>query len=184
MNRSKRRAATNDTSGASTPAALFARGLADLQRGQLLEAQVCCRDALAIEPAHADTLYLLGLLAIEADHSDHAVGYGHLLYLKLSLTGNEGEFIRRYRLNEPAFPHTSTANQFFSEAQFEAYRSLGEYVGDKMFLPAIVGDDMAAPKADVVLEQWFAEIGKNMLDPLPDKTAPAAKESPPAAEHG
>jgi len=105
-----------------------------------------------------------------------AESYGYLLYLKLSLTGNEGEFIKRYRLDEPAFPHTSTANQFFSEAQFEAYRSLGEHVGDKMFLPAIVGETMAAPKADVALEDWFAEIGKNMLEPLP------GQDSTPAAE--
>jgi hypothetical protein len=47
-----------------------------------------------------------------------------------------------------------------------------------MFLPAIVGEAMAKPKADVVLEDWFAEIGKNMLEPL------AGRESPPAAEHG
>jgi hypothetical protein len=112
------------------------------------------------------------------DEREGAEYYGYLLYLKLSLTGNEGEFLRRYKLDEPAFPHTSTANQFFSEAQFEAYRSLGEHVGDKMFLPAIVGEAMAAPKADVVLEDWFAEIGKNMLDPLP------GKESLAAAEHG
>lgn len=47
--------------------------------------------------------------------------YSYLLYVKLSLTGNEGEFLRRYRLDEPAFPHHSTADQFFGEAQFEAY---------------------------------------------------------------
>ena len=93
--------------------------------------------------------------------------YGYLLYLKLSLTGNEGEFIKRYKLDEPAFPHTSTANQFFSEAQFEAYRNLGEHVGDKMFLPAIVGDNMAKADANVIIEEWFAEIGMNMLEPLP-----------------
>ena len=112
-----------------------------------------------------------------------AESYGYLLYLKLSLTGNEGEFLRRYRLDEPAFPHTSTANQFFSEAQFEAYRSLGEHVGDKMFLPAIVGDDMAKGDASVVLEEWFAEIGNNMLEPLPAKESPppAANSQPPAA---
>jgi hypothetical protein len=113
------------------------------------------------------------------DKRDGEESYGYLLYLKLSVTGNEGEFIRRYRLDEPAFPHTSTANQFFSEAQFEAYRSLGEHVGDKMFLPAIVGDDMAKGDAKVVLETWFGEIGKNMLEPLPGKESP-----PPAAEHG
>ena len=96
---------------------------------------------------------------------DGPASYGYLIYLKLSLTGNEGEFIRRYRLDEPDFPHHSTADQFFTEAQFEAYRSLGEHVGDKMFLPAIVGPDL--PKENIIVEDWFMAIGKNMLDPLP-----------------
>ena len=94
--------------------------------------------------------------------------YGYMIYLKLSLTGNEGEFIRRYRLDEPEFPHQSTADQFFTEAQFEAYRSLGEHVGDKMFLPALVEPGMATSKPDVKLEEWFGAIGKNTLDALPE----------------
>ena len=104
---------------------------------------------------------------------DGDVSYGYLIYLKLSLTGNEGEFIRRYRLDEPAFPHHSTADQFFTEAQFEAYRSLGEHIGDKLFLPAIVGSDIANSK-DVKVEEWFREIGKSMLDPLPPPPTTAA----------
>ena len=44
---------------------------------------------------------------------------------------------------------------------------LGEHVGDKMFLPAIVGDKMSKGDANVILEKWFAEIGMNMLEPLP-----------------
>jgi hypothetical protein len=88
--------------------------------------------------------------------------YGYLLYAKLSLTGNEGEFLRRYRLDEPSFPHHSTADQFFTEAQFEAYRSLGEHVGDKLFLPAIIGGSAQAPGFDV--ETWFTAVGKSMLD--------------------
>jgi tetratricopeptide (TPR) repeat protein len=75
MDRRKRRATANNASAASTPDALFARGLAHLQRGQLLDAQMCCQDALAIDPAHADILYLIGLLAIETDHCDHAVDW-------------------------------------------------------------------------------------------------------------
>jgi hypothetical protein len=97
---------------------------------------------------------------------DDGESFGYLIYLKLSLTGNEGEFIRRYRLDEPEFPHHSTANQFFTEAQFEAYRSLGEHVGDKLFLPAIVGPAMSHPSADIRLENWFLAIGKNLLSPL------------------
>lgn len=92
---------------------------------------------------------------------DKEDGTGYLIYVKLSLTGNEGEFIKRYRLDEPAFPHHSTANQFFSEAQFEAYRSLGEHVGDKLFMKAIVGS--LAEENKISVEQWFGEAGKRML---------------------
>lgn len=102
-------------------------------------------------------------------------GIGYLLYVKLSLTGNEGEFIRRYRLDQPAFPHHPTADQFFTEAQFEAYRSLGEHVGDKLFLRAIVG--RLADAGDVEVEDWFETIGTSVLEPIPGP-APAR----PAAE--
>jgi hypothetical protein len=95
-----------------------------------------------------------------------AEAYGYLLYLKLSLTGNEGEFIRRYRFDEPIFPHHSTADQFFSETQFEAYRNLGEHVGDKLFLKAIVGEKMSTDKY-VEVETWFSALGRSLLEPLP-----------------
>jgi hypothetical protein len=88
--------------------------------------------------------------------------FGYLVYVKLSLTGNEGEFIRRYRLDEPAFPHDSTLDQFFSEAQFEAYRSLGEHVGNKLFLRAVVDDLAEAKRVD--LGEWFRTMGQNLLD--------------------
>ena len=55
---------------------------------------------------------------------------GHLLYFKLSVTGDEPEYVSYYRANNPAFPHESTADQFFSEDQFEAYRALGEHVSE------------------------------------------------------
>jgi len=87
-------------------------------------------------------------------------GIGYILYVKLSLTGNEGEFIRKYRMDEPEFPHHSTANQFFSEAQFEAYRSLGEHIGEKLFIEALSGIIDENPE----LSDWFKEIGKRMLD--------------------
>lgn len=57
---------------------------------------------------------------------------GYLLYLKSSLTGDEDELIRQYRRVNPAFPHESTADQFFSEGQFEAYRSLGQHIGEQV----------------------------------------------------
>jgi hypothetical protein len=57
---------------------------------------------------------------------------GQLLYIKLSVTGDEPEYIRSYRSNHPDYPHESTADQFFSEDQFEAYRALGEHCCEGM----------------------------------------------------
>lgn len=106
--------------------------------------------------------------------------YGYLLYVKLSLTGNEGEFIRRYRIDNPSFPHDTTANQFFTETQFEAYRSLGEHVGNKLFLRAIVGD--MADADHVNLEDWFLRLGKALLEPIQaQENAPLPDEGFPGA---
>ena len=38
--------------------------------------------------------------------------------------------IVNYRNKNPAFPHETTADQMFSEGQFEAYRSLGQHIGE------------------------------------------------------
>jgi len=53
---------------------------------------------------------------------------GYLLYIKSSLSGDENEYIRAYHRKYPAFPHQSTADQFFDETQFECYRALGEHI--------------------------------------------------------
>jgi len=53
---------------------------------------------------------------------------GQLLYLKSSLTGDEDEIVVQYRAMNPDFPHESTADQRFDEAQFEAYRALGYHL--------------------------------------------------------
>jgi hypothetical protein len=79
--------------------------------------------------------------------------------MKLSLTGNESEYLRRYKQDEPEFPHHSTANQFFTEPQFEAYRALGEHIGDKLFLGAI------ASQRDVRVPAWFEELATSLLQP-------------------
>ena len=57
---------------------------------------------------------------------------GHLLYIKASVTGDEYEYVRAYRAEHPSFPHESTAEQFFTEAQFEAHRALGYQIGGEV----------------------------------------------------
>lgn len=52
-----------------------------------------------------------------------------IVYVKTSLTGDESEEIRSFQRSHPTFPDESTANQFFTELQFEAYRTLGYHIG-------------------------------------------------------
>ena len=54
-------------------AGLSAEGIGHLRAERYLEAQICCQQALAIDPDHADILHLMGLLAIQSQHYDHAV---------------------------------------------------------------------------------------------------------------
>jgi hypothetical protein len=50
---------------------------------------------------------------------------GVLLYIKSSLTGDENDYVIEYKRRNPSFPHETTADQLFTEEQFEAYRNLG-----------------------------------------------------------
>lgn len=56
-----------------------------------------------------------------------------LIYLKNSLTGDEPEPILNYWSDRPQFPHESTADQFFDDAQFESYRALGVHLAEHTF---------------------------------------------------
>ena len=54
---------------------------------------------------------------------------GRIVYVKASLTGNEPADVLQYHAAHPDFPHETTSDQFFDEAQWESYRRLGEWVG-------------------------------------------------------
>ena len=55
---------------------------------------------------------------------------GWLLYIKPGYHGDEPADIRSYALAHDTFPHETTANQWFSESQFEAYRGLGAHIAE------------------------------------------------------
>ncbi|HEY0156455.1 MAG TPA: hypothetical protein VGF28_04105 [Thermoanaerobaculia bacterium] len=61
---------------------------------------------------------------------DGKVEDGHLLYIKASYYASGPEDVRQYARKVRRFPHESTADQFFTESQFESYRRLGEWVID------------------------------------------------------
>jgi hypothetical protein len=53
---------------------------------------------------------------------------GWLLYIKPGYQGAEPAHVRSYAIANPTFPHETTADQWFTESQFEAYRALGAYI--------------------------------------------------------
>jgi hypothetical protein len=58
---------------------------------------------------------------------------GVLLYFKSSLSGDEKDYVLDYKKRNMDFPHETTSDQFFTEEQFEVYRSLGYHVVEGYF---------------------------------------------------
>jgi tetratricopeptide (TPR) repeat protein len=78
MNRHERRVAARGAPAASkadtgSAATLYEAGLGHLQAGRPLDAQMCCERALVLDPGHADTLQLMGLLSLQAKQYDAAI---------------------------------------------------------------------------------------------------------------
>ncbi|MBV9560131.1 MAG: tetratricopeptide repeat protein [Bradyrhizobium sp.] len=77
MNPLDRHAAAEEASAepdrANSPATLYQAGLRHLHAERYLDAQICCEQALEIDPDHADSLHLMGLLSFPHGLYDDAV---------------------------------------------------------------------------------------------------------------
>jgi tetratricopeptide (TPR) repeat protein len=78
MNRRDRRAAApppkTGSNGLRTNASAACQaGFGHLRAGRYLDAQISCQQALAVDPEHADSLHLMGLLSHQAQNYEHAV---------------------------------------------------------------------------------------------------------------
>jgi len=95
---------------------------------------------------------------------------GQLLYIKAAVRGDEVEYIREYRKNHPDFPHESTADQFFSEAQFEAYRALGYHAKRDLFPGRHVDEaDWDETGAPTGVSDWFNDLVFSLrMSPAPE----------------
>jgi len=82
-------------------------------------------DARKCSKAHA------ALARVFYDGSD--VPGSWILYIKATVTGDEPTDVIEYADDHPDFPHETTVDQFFDEAQWESYRMLGEHIGEKLF---------------------------------------------------
>jgi hypothetical protein len=62
---------------------------------------------------------------------------GVIVYMKSSLVGDEPADLLAHQLKNAQFPQDSTANQWFTETLFEAYRRLGHHIAMTAIQPAL-----------------------------------------------
>jgi GNAT superfamily N-acetyltransferase len=72
---------------------------------------------------------------------------GVLLYFKPALVGSEPADVQQYRRRNTGFPHESTGDQFYDEAQWESYRRLGLHASTTAFRAVVDGLRLNLPAA-------------------------------------
>jgi hypothetical protein len=94
---------------------------------------------------------------------------GYLIYVKSALPKDAPIDIRQYRDAHTDFPHESTADQWFDEDQFEAYRHLGQIVAEDLCRTFLQGD------FDTPAAERIEQVRDKVLDVL---STPKAGASP------
>src|SRR5262249_48751769 len=106
---------------------------------------------------------------IRYDEVDQGAVPGLMVYLQASLTGDEPADVLQYASRHSTFPRQSTVDQFFDEAQFEAYRLLGHHVATQGFGEA--ASRWSGPAYELVRHQEkvravFARLREQWMPPL------------------
>ena len=92
----------------------------------------------------------LGFLIGRIEYPDAESGEeGRILYLKPSLLGDAPADVRAYANLHPQFPHEPTLDQWFTEAQFESYRKLGEFQMGRLLRHCWVDSERGLELADL-----------------------------------
>jgi len=115
---------------------------------------------------------VLGKIRYEPAKGD-ASALGWLVYLKLAVVGGEPGYVGDYRRQHPDFPHQSTGDQIYEEAQFEAYRALGEAAAKSLFDDELIEPwrdarakkeklDMEAVRVESIAD-WFQAMATSLL---------------------
>jgi hypothetical protein len=95
-----------------------------------------------------------------ADGDEPGCEKGLILYIKPAYHGTEGAGIISYATAHSAFPHETTVDQWFTESQFESYRSLGREITSDVLCHS--GDIVVCPQARKTLRDVLAELENPM----------------------
>jgi Patatin-like phospholipase len=99
--------------------------------------------------------YAIGVIEYEAaDGEQQGCGDGTILYIKPALHGTEAAGVISYAAAHPTFPHETTTDQWFTESQFESYRSLGLEITDRILRTNIT----LMGQSKVTLQELLAKL--------------------------
>jgi hypothetical protein len=88
---------------------------------------------------------------------------GYLIFIKPNFTGDEAVDLVRYQVENPAFPHDPTSDQFYDPQKFESYRQLGFHIGrslcDEQFQQVSRSAEHSVP-----LCRWVPELDRPASD--------------------
>lgn len=118
-------------------------------------------DPLRLQKDTGKSKWHCAIGTIHYEKVDLNVPAGTLVYIKSTLTGDEPTDVQRYADECPVFPHQSTADQWFSESQFESYRALGQHIVQSAF--GAVGKRKELEKMDV--EELFVKMRQQWYPP-------------------
>ncbi|MGB0034383.1 MAG: patatin-like phospholipase family protein [Candidatus Acidiferrales bacterium] len=120
-------------------------------------------DTTALEPRGEDKLskWHCAVGTILYSQVDPGAKDGTFVYLKASLTGEETADVLNYHREHPDFPHQTTANQWFTESQFESYRRLGQHVIEAVFAPLD-----AAKMERMTTSEFFTHLKESWPAPI------------------
>ena len=138
--------------------------------------------ALTPVPGIGHSLHHCALGLIRYDRADPRERTGYLLYVKASMSGDEPQDVEQYRNHHPRFPHQSTTDQFFDEAQFESYRSLGLHIMDTVLASSVARARSPSARVpersyEIDIEELFKELRQRWYPSLPSPEGAVARHS-------
>jgi hypothetical protein len=102
---------------------------------------------------------------------------GTLIYLKPSIIEHLPMDVNAYSIANAAFPHESTADQWYSESQFESYRRLGQFLTEGLG----AREYLVPPEGPARMEKFFDDVSAAPAQSPAAAAAAAAAAIAPAA---
>ena len=90
-----------------------------------------------------------------------------LVYVKAALCEDAPLDLAEYHQNHPDFPHESTGDQFFDEAQWESYRRLGEWQAMTLFAADgwdLLGDGGSKRRVEALIDRLNRSMAPEPAD--------------------